>query len=236
MNGLFLFSFNNFSDYFTTFILAIICGALVVLLSLLCAITSLKKQGYGILKRLWLVLAFMGICLIEFWFENELSGQKSYLALTIGLCFLSLSICLFLPVKSIKISAEKRTLAQFLDKCAHGKSLESNSVFSKDDFSINQSDITPSKILFSPITKADSVSEKNKEKEKSKNDEIDFSHVKSILARLEFYPLKEQDKKSALELEKAILEAEENGLNTMLKQTINDGLGALLKIMAKYAV
>lgn len=236
MNELFLFSYNNFLAYFNTSSLAIICGALVLFLSLLCGITSLKKEGYGILKRLWLVLTFVGICLIELWFENQLKGQKSYLTLTIGLCFLSLSICLFLPVKSTKISAEKRMLAQFLDRCAHSKTPVNDSGVLKDDFSINQESVKPSKILSSPIIKQNNLSEKNKKQTNGQNDEIDFSHVKSILAKLEFYPLKEQDKKSAIELEKAILEAEENGLNTALKQIINDGLGALLKIMAKYAV
>lgn len=232
MNGLFLLIMNNFFGFLTTSTLAIICSSLVAFLTILCSILSLAKSQYTHLKRLWIVFDFVGICLIEFWFEMQIDRQISYLYLTVGVCFIGLAICLFLPVKKLKISEEKRMLAQFLDRCAHNE----NSEHRQQNLSVkSQKDVKLSKILSSPIISANRSDVINK-KSSQENDEIDFTHIKSILARLEYYPLKEQDKKSAKELEKAILDAEENGLDKILKQSINEGLGALLKIMAKYAV
>ena len=112
-------------------------------------------------------------------------------------------------------------MARFLDDCA------------KRDYKKKYDDnLNKSNVLNSPITKLTS----EVQDDESTNDEIDFSHVKSILSRLNYYPLKEQDKKTAKDLEQAIYSAEQNGLNIQLKENINDGLSALLKIMSKYAV
>ncbi len=241
MNGLFSLFMNNFFDLITsnlsTSTLAIICNSLVVFLTVLCSILALSKRKYTISRRLWVVLDFVGICLIEFWLEMQIDKHITYLILTVGSCFLGLSICLFLPVKDREISQEKRLLAQFLDRCAHIPSAEQNYKNKTPNLTYNQTLNKPSNIFSSPIISVNQNQTENQKTNSNKeNEEIDFSHIKGILSRLEYYPLKEQDKKSALELEKAILEAEENGLDSALKQTINEGLGALLKIMAKYAV
>ncbi len=233
MNGLFFLVMNNFFSFFNSFTLAIICSSIAMFLTILCTIISLAKRDYTVLKRLWIVFDFVAICIFELWLEMQIDKQFSYLFLTVGVCFFGLSICLFLPVKKFKITPKTRSLAQFLDKCAHSEAIKP-SADEKTYFNQSENGVSPSKILSSSIIKANQMDMNNKCNQK--NDEIDFSHVKSILARLEYYPLKEQDKKSAKELEKAILEAEEKGLDKGLKQTINEGLGALLKIMAKYAV
>ena len=234
MNGLFFLVMNNFFSLLNSFTLAIICSSLVAFLTILCAIISLAKRDYSVLKRLWVVFDFVAICIFELWLEMQIDKQSSYLFLTVGVCFFGLSICLFLPVKKFKITKKTRSLAQFLDRCAHSETLKPSAADEKTYLDESEKEVKPSKILSSSIIKANQRDMNNKFNQK--NDEIDFSHVKSILARLEYYPLKEQDKKSAKLLEKAILEAEENGLDKALKQTINEGLGALLKIMAKYAV
>ena len=241
MKELFLLYINNFLAFLTTTLktstLAIICNSLVVYLTVLCSIFSIKKEHYTIIKRLWIVFDFVAICIIQFWLERQMDRQNTYLLLTIGSCFLGLSICLFLPVKKIKISQEKRMFAQFLDRCAHNQTTEKIYCDKTENLSESEKCLKASKVFSSPIIShnhSDGASQ-NLNNDKVK-DEIDFSHIKGILAKLEYYPLKEQDKKSAKELENAILEAQENGLDRKLKQTINDGLGALLKIMAKYAV
>ena len=240
MNGLFSLFMNSFFDLFyqnlSPSTLAIVLNGLVWFLTILCMIICLSKRQYGLIKRLWIVFDFVGICLIEFWFEIKNNGQITFAVYTVASCILGLSICLFLPKKQIKISDEKRSLAQFLDRCANSQ----NSQQSYKKNALNYADggeCKPSKVFSSPIISTNNVEFNGQEKTINKKDEeIDFSHIKNILSRLEYYPLKEQDKKSALELEKAILEAEENGLDKNLKQNINEGLGALLKIMAKYAV
>ncbi len=240
MNGLFSLFMNNFFDLFyqnlTDSTLAIVLNGLVWLLTLVCMIFCLSIRQYSILKRLWIAFDFVGICLIEFWFEIKINGQITFAVYTVGSCFLGLSICLFLPKKQIKISDEKRSLAQFLDRCAHIKNSEQSYKKVAQNYT-EDGGYTPSKVFSSPIISANNMDLEGKNKSTNEKDkEIDFSHIKSILNRLEYYPLKEQDKKSAEGLEKAILQAEENGLDLSLKQNINEGLGALLKIMAKYAV
>lgn len=229
MNGLFLLNMNNFLGFLSTKTLAIICVSLVAYLTVLCSIIALKKSQYHLFKRLWVVFDFVGICFIQFWFEMQIDKQITYLFLTVASSFFGLSICLFLPVKQLKISQEKRQLAQFLDRCAHNQNSYYNaqinsSLKEEKDVNINEQPLAVIKANNSEMVKSQN------------NEEIDFSHIKGILKKLDYYPLKEQDKKSAKELEKAILEAEENGLDKVLKQNINEGLGALLKIMAKYAV
>ena len=240
MSELFSLFINNFFDLkldnIKTSTFAIICNGLVAFLTMICIIICLIKKRYTILKRLWIVFDFVGICIIEFWFEMKTDGHISYLILTVGSCFLGLSICMFLPTRQVKISDEKRSLAQFLDRCANSQN--SQQCYKKS--SLNYDDgggYKPSKVFSSPIISANNVEFKGQDKNINKKDEeIDFSHIKGILSRLEYYPLKEQDKKSASDLEKAILQAEENGLDKALKQNINEGLGALIKIMAKYSV
>ena len=75
------------------------------------------------------------------------------------------------------------------------------------------------------------------EKEPSiKPDFPDFTHVKSVVERLTYFPLTASDKKQVQELERTIVRAENGEDTPELKNKINDGLGALLKIMSKYGV
>ena len=53
---------------------------------------------------------------------------------------------------------------------------------------------------------------------------------------MQYYPLTPADKRQVSDLDSAIIGAESIGLNDDAKNRINDGLGALLKIMSKYGV
>ena len=66
--------------------------------------------------------------------------------------------------------------------------------------------------------------------------DVDFSHVKSILERLDYYSLSNQDKRTVCELESLLVQAERGDGSRELKEKINDGLSSLLKIMSKYGV
>ena len=66
-----------------------------------------------------------------------------------------------------------------------------------------------------------------------KKTNADFTHVKNVIERLRAFPLSTGDKKQIKDLEDAIVLIE-NGLED--EYSINDELGALLKIMAKYGV
>ena len=74
------------------------------------------------------------------------------------------------------------------------------------------------------------------EKDKRQTIDLDFSHVKNVLLKLNYYPLTPNDRKQVKDLEYALITAENGDLNYELKEKINDGLGVLLKIMSKYGV
>ncbi len=67
-------------------------------------------------------------------------------------------------------------------------------------------------------------------------DAIDYSHVKGILDRLDYFSLSPSDKKQVRELKTYLAEAEEGEADADLRDKLNDGLGALLKIMSRYGV
>lgn len=74
-----------------------------------------------------------------------------------------------------------------------------------------------------------------KQNEENKTD-LNFSHVKNVIKRLSVLPLSPCDKKTVNDLYDKILLCERGGLNGENKLDINDGLGMLLKIMAKHNV
>lgn len=67
-------------------------------------------------------------------------------------------------------------------------------------------------------------------------DGLNLSHVKNILKRLDYFDLSQADRRQVRELETAIFQAERRFDDDDAKEKLNDGLGALLKIMAKYGV
>ncbi len=220
MSKLFLFSLDKVFDRISLDLMVLIINAIIIFASLIAIVLSVVKGGYGILKRLWIVLFMVGITLIQLWLELMINGYIKHLFLTVGVCVCLLSIIMFLPKKTIEITRPQRNLARFLS--------DSASKITQDDYQGEL--IKESNVFSSPVIKTQQKSEP------IQKSEIEFSHVKSVLNKLEYYPLKEQDKKQAKELEDAIFSAEQDGLNMQLKEKINDGLGALLKIMSKYAI
>lgn len=217
MGELFLFSFRDLSKYFNSELVFLTCFIVVFVLTVLCTIISLSKKNYSIKNRLWVIFSFIGILLIDFWIEHFILGKIQYLILLVAVEFISLSICLFVRKKQTIISSENKSLESLLNKCKLNQNYANLNGGYNNEI---RSEVIKAKPKVQPNLK----------------DDIDFSHVKTVLKKLDYYPLKEQDKKSAKELENAIIEAEESGLDQRLKQNINDGLGALLKLMSKYAI
>lgn len=63
-----------------------------------------------------------------------------------------------------------------------------------------------------------------------------FSHLKSVLERMDFYNLSAQDRKQVENLKLLIVKAETEPPTETLQDELNDGLNILLKIMSKYKV
>lgn len=103
----------------------------------------------------------------------------------------------------------------------------------RQDLSFNERTPNESKCL--PYLKDKAQLEKDRELQQKFGD-LDFTHVKNILARLEYYSLSSQEKRQVEQLKSYVLDAERGKDDPNLKGKINDGLGALLKIMAKHGV
>ncbi len=158
-----------------------------------------------------LVLLFVPVT--ERAMEEFLTGGKCFL-FTVAFFLVYSSILLLIPDKKIKISKKQKEFVRFLDDCAKGYSVK------KDD------------IEEKPCESIKTVYEQENVKY---DDDLDFSHVKNILSRMEYYNLTPNDKRQVKDLECAINQGEIQ-LTPSLKEKINDGLGALLKIMSKYGI
>ncbi len=69
-----------------------------------------------------------------------------------------------------------------------------------------------------------------------KNKNCDYKGVKSAIEKTLLQEITEDERKKLIALEISILQMEKGEENLMVKNEINEGLSALLKIMSKYAV
>lgn len=73
-------------------------------------------------------------------------------------------------------------------------------------------------------------------KEKKENELLSFSNVKKAIEKTMSKNLTESEKRQVLSLEFAIFQKERGEENLLIKEQVNEGLSALLKIMSKYCV
>ncbi len=189
----------------------IISIALELALFLAVTFISIFKKNYSLKKRAWFFISSLAILALELAFlsiTNELTFFYLSLAVTLGLwCAVVLTL-----ERKIKIKKEHRELAKILDQRAREEP-------SSPSFPVQQ-EISP------PIQNYDEAT----------RFELDFQHVKLVIQKLEYYPLSASDRKQVRDLEENVCQAENEGFTSALKNKINDGLGALLKIMSKYGV
>ena len=74
------------------------------------------------------------------------------------------------------------------------------------------------------------------ENKENREKDIDFSHVKSVVDKLERFNLTAADKRALNSLKINVTAAESGEMNNRLKNEINDGLCSVLKMMSKYNV
>ena len=203
------------------------------------AVLGRYLNGYTVKKRLWYiaVATFSVLCLCGFCALARVGYVLPF--------FISAFSCLlFIPVAMAKPnnkdSVEAKELARFIDKNIYGNNTN------KDGVSYDKKDCLQEENVF--IEKEDanlydnefSVRELNEKKRRdlttAKDFELDFQHVKNVISRLDYYDLKDCDKRQVKELENALLLAERGDFNLDVKSRINEGLGALLKIMSKHGI
>ena len=198
----------------------LICGGFIAVGFLINFVLSLSIRGYGKLKRIWFVfLSLAANCIFAALSVIKNCVELSLLLAGITLIFFAVALCL--PKRKLKVLNEHRELARFIDGATQKRSFEQHAPFASE--TKNSFMKTAQQRYVEPM--AD-----------KKEYELDFEHVKSVLSRLEYFNLSPSDKRQVGELERSISVAERNGADQETKSIINDGLGALLKIMSKYGV
>ena len=223
----------TFVDYFLgvggLFAVCFLCLTLAFLFALILAVFV---KANSLKKRLWFVFFSVSVSGIEL-------GLSLILGYGVGFFVLILSIgALFcIPIFTIRVRgrADKSQieLARFLDDKLRFVSAE-NQPIEKDE---PQQEIKPiERVTVESIKPTKELDVANKLKPQPTPCEIDFSHVKNVISRLEYFPLGVSDKKQIKDLQTLVYSAENGDYSPDLKSRINDGLGSLLKIMAKYGV
>ena len=168
-----------------------------------------RKKNYYFYKRCWYLPFLCGIITGEYGLFALASINASVCFSTLSLGFVLFSIVCAIPVKTDDEKRDKINFIKFLDEKINAEQCK--------------------KRLNAPPEKLVAV-----QKPKESKPEIDFSHVKSVIARLNCFSLSSQDRSAVKELELNVMQAERGDYDLETKRKINDGLGALLKIMSKY--
>ncbi len=197
-----------------------ICAIAPCFLFFICVMLALLiKPLYTLKKRAWFFIVCLSILSLELGFLSIIN-ELAYFYFTLGVVVLLCLPVAVIPPKSIKVGVEERKLARYVDSQA----LKAQN----EDIAVEN----PKEAEFSPI-----IPQKQEEREiEADKFELDFQHVKSVIKKLEYYPLSTADKKIVRELDDAIYIAQTQDFSQAIKSKINDGLGALLKIMSKYGV
>ena len=233
MAELFSYIDNFFKNTIDNCALFLICFLIISIIFFIALFLCLFCKSFSNKNRFTLLL----FCLTVILFQTSIiiTGNKN-----IGYALLNLSICgfYFIIIFSVKNRKKERdnqrSFVRYIDEQIHN-----NSSFSGQS---NEIDLSSKGDLEDDIdfTEKPSITQRNQEPiykdKKEKKSDIDFTHVKNVLSRLEYFPLSTQDKKQVKELESAILIAETGENSRENKIKINDCLGALLKIMSKYGV
>ena len=212
MTEFFLSIFNSIDDVLGVEGVFLISTVFLTFLFVTLLIITLVK-GISKKSRLSYFLMLLSVPFFEWAIENFLTNGK-YFSFTLSFYCVYVGILLLIPEKSVKFTKEQKDLAKFFSDCVHRE---------------QPCEKTEEKIECERIKTTENYRQNITE------NELDFSHVKSVLSRMEYYNLTPNDKRQVKELENAISQGQTE-LTPALKEKINDGLGALLKIMSKYGI
>ncbi len=202
-------------------ILVVVDGGWVFIISLILefalfltvTLLTLLKKMYALKRRAWYFIGSLSVLALELVFLS-VGFELSFFYATLFVNLLFWTVVVLLPERKVKIKENHRQLARFIDE-------------SVDNLQAEQEEMEKSQPI-TPIKEEPDCVEQDFE--------LDFKHVKTVIQKLEYYPLTASDKKVVRELEDSIYNAENIGFTREIKNKINDGLGALLKIMSKYGV
>ncbi len=210
--------------------LLIVSLSLILIFFIIVFIQAIVVREYSFARRGWFVLFCGATCLVQSVFTPE--EERIFVIFSLAV---SLLLCSFLFSVRVRRNVDKahKRLIDFIDGqiMRSGSEMRAPANLKKDDIdSLDQ-----------PFTKEEGESVKaeqpsNPAKNSKRQRELDFTHVKSVISKLSYYGLSPSDKRQVQDLETALYQAEQGEDVPGLKSRINDGLGALLKIMSKYGI
>lgn len=227
------FNFISFlNDGTKSFEFFLISSSIIVFFFLIVLILSIFVKEYSLKRRSWFIFASASVCVAEYAIMIE-EKDKIFFFLSFALSLL-LSAAIYSVRVRKTVDKKQKQLIDYIDSQIRRSANKDNC----DNYLLKtpvydterqyERQIKDSKVKEHFISTAD--------KNKKQAIDLDFSHVKSVLLKLNYYPLSASDRKQVKDLEYALITAENGELNYELKEKINDGLGVLLKIMSKYGV
>lgn len=207
----------------------VICFFAISLSFLIVFLLSLTVRDYSYSKRKWFVFTSASVCVLDYAILID-EKNKVFFFLLVGVLLLYCSIVFSIRVRK-KVNKKQKQLIDYIDSQIRRSSIKNNDVFVSNtpaysteprDEELSES---TAKQHFAPIME-----------EKKRAVDLDFSHVKNVITKLNYYSLSPNDRKQVKDLECALVNAESGTFTPELKDKINDGLGMLLKIMSKYGV
>ena len=204
-----------------------VCLILLTVTGIIVSLVSLIKAKYSLRDFVRHLLINLSILTFQFIHLTLLKGEIQYLLINFFTCLIFFAVAFCLPVRKKKLKKEEKELVSFIDKQIKMQGVQTLKP-EKQTFR----EVEEKKPSFQDeiITKAPNEIQKQ---EKVK-DTLDFSHVKNVIERLNYFPLSVADRRQVKDLEGVLIDAEAGEDSPQLKSKINDGLGALLKIMSKY--
>lgn len=204
--------------------------SLILLIFIIVFIQAIVVRDYSFAKRGWFVLFCGATCLTQLVFTPK--EERIFVIFTLAVSLLLCS-CLFSIRVRGKVDKEHKKLIDFIDGQIRRSTSQSYAPVrpEKNDIDfLDQSFIKDDREVGKIKPPLNVVQNPKHHKE------LDFTHVKSVISKLSYYGLSQSDKRQVQDLETALYQAEQGEEIPGLKSRINDGLGALLKIMSKYGI
>ena len=211
--------------------LLIVCLSVIIFVFSIVFIKALAVRDYSLIKRVWFVPFCGALCLGQSVFTPD--GEKIFVTFSVAVSLLLCALLFSIRVRK-KVGKEHKQLIDFIDGQIRRSSASIKTPVQPPENFYGQH-------IDEPFIKGDDESvhlqqaPKSIQKEKGQK-ELDFTHVKSVISKLSYYGLSPNDKRQVQDLESALYQAEQGECMPGLKSRINDGLGALLKIMSKYGI
>ena len=208
----------------------LVCCAIIFLAFIVNLILWATVKNYKKSKRRWFYFTVPTVISLQVSMSLFASESGAYIALIVFFAIPLIGVSLSLKERGAVIKKEQIDLAKYFDaKAREVKPIKELNELD-NGYDIDRED----KEAYKPLSPSNVQQLLNDERQKEYG--LDFSHVKNVLSRLDYFSLSPADKRQVKDLEVTLAQAERGEFTLSLKEKLNDGLGLLLKIMSKYGV